>query len=106
MIDKVCNNCGLALSEFYRTGMLGCEHCYKAFQKQIEQTLYKIQGKAFHTGKTPYNLGAVERQMLAEYKWLLKEKERATIEGRFSDIRMLSEQILEISNELKNRGIL
>ena len=106
MIDKVCNNCGTALSEFYSTGMLGCEHCYKAFEKQIEQTLYKIQGKTFHTGKTPYNLGAIDRQMLAEYKWLLGEKERATIEGRFNDIRALSQQILEISNELKNRGIL
>ena len=106
MIDKVCNSCGLALSEFYKSGMLGCEHCYKAFEKELEKTLYKIQGKTFHTGKTPYNLNAIDRQMLAEYKWLLGEKERATIEGRFSDIRVLSQQILEISNELKARGIL
>ena len=106
MIDKVCNSCGLALSEFYKSGMLGCEHCYKAFEKELEKTLYKIQGKTFHTGKTPYNLTAIDKQMLAEYKWLLSEKEKATIEGRFSDIRTLSEQIIEISNELKNRGIL
>ncbi len=106
MIDKVCNNCGWALSEFYASGMLGCEHCYKAFEKQIEQTLYKIQGKTFHTGKTPFNMGSIERQLLAEYKWLLNEKEKATIEGRFSDIRSLSQQILEIAEELKKRGVL
>ena len=106
MIDKVCNNCGKSLSEFYATGMLGCPHCYKAFEKQIVQTLYKIQGKTFHAGKSPYNIGAIDRQMLAEYKWLLSEKERATLVGRFSDIRALSQQILEISNELKNRGLL
>ena len=106
MIDKVCNHCGFKLSEFYKSGMLGCPHCYKAFEKQIEQTLYKIQGKAFHMGKTPYNIDNIDRQLLAEYKWLLSEKERATLDGRFSDIRNLSQQILEISNELKKRGIL
>ncbi len=106
MIDKVCASCGFRLSEFYETGMLGCPHCYKAFEKQIEQTLYKIQGKTLHTGKTPYNINNIDRQLLAEYKWLLSEKERATLEGRFSDIRTLSQQILEISNELKQRGIL
>ena len=106
MIDKVCASCGFRLSEFYRAGMLGCPHCYKAFEKQIEQTLYKIQGKTLHTGKTPYNIDNIDRQLLAEYKWLLSEKEKATLEGRFSDIRTLSQQILEISNELRQRGIL
>ena len=106
MIDKVCNSCGCTLSEFYSTGMLGCPHCYKAFEKEIVKALYDIQGKTFHTGKTPYNMANIDRQLLAEYKWLLNEKEKATIEGRFSDIRSLSQQILEIAEELKKRGVL
>lgn len=106
MYDKICNNCGRALSQFYATGMLGCPHCYKAFEKEITSTLYKIQGKTFHVGKTPYNLSNLDRELLAEYKRLIMEKERATIERRFSDIRQLSKEILELSEELKNRGIL
>ena len=106
MYDKICNFCGKRLSEFYETGMLGCPHCYKAFEKQVVSTLYKIQGKTYHVGKTPYNISDEDRQMLIKYKRLLKEKETATLEGRFSDIRTLTKEILEISNVLKSRGII
>ncbi len=106
MYDKICNHCGWALGEFYRTGMLGCPHCYKAFEREITSTLYKIQGKAFHTGKTPYNLSSEDKNLLERYKKLIKQKELATIEGRFTDIRKLAEQIVEISSELRNRGLL
>ena len=106
MYDKICKQCGWGLSEFYRTGMLGCPHCYKAFEREIMPTLYKIQGKTSHTGKTPYNLSQADRVLLDKYKNLILEKELATIEGRFSDIRNLAEQIVLISNELKSRGLL
>ncbi len=106
MYDKICKNCGWPLSEFYRTGMLGCPHCYKAFEREIIPTLYKIQGKALHMGKTPYNLSKEDRELLDTYKKLIAEKELATIEGRFTDIRKLAEQIVLISNQLKNRGLL
>ncbi len=106
MYDKICKQCGHPLSEFYRTGMLGCPHCYKAFEKEITPTLYKIQGKAYHTGKTPYNLSREDKELLDRYKKLIIEKELATIEGRFTDIRKLAEQIVLLSNELKSRGLL
>ena len=106
MYDKICKQCGWPLSEFYRTGMLGCPHCYKAFEREIVPTLYKIQGKTLHTGKTPYNLSKEDRELLEEYKKLIFEKELATIEGRFTDIRKLAEQIVRLSSELKNRGLL
>lgn len=106
MYDRICNQCGFSLSEFYRTGMLGCPHCYKAFEREIVSTLYKIQGKTFHTGKTPYNLSIEDRELLEKYKKLIVEKELATIEGRFTDIRKLAEQIVQLSNKLKGRGLL
>ena len=106
MYDKICKSCGWPLSEFYRTGMLGCPHCYKAFEREIIPTLYKIQGKVLHMGKTPYNLSKEDRKLLDTYKKLIAEKEIATIEGRFTDIRELAEQIVLLSSELKNRGLL
>lgn len=105
MIDTVCNECGTRLSTFYATGMLGCPYCYKAFENEVITALYKIQGKTFHVGKMPTTF-SLEKELLSEYKRLIAEKERATIEGRFSDIRILAEQILELANELKNRGVL
>ena len=105
MIDKICNNCGTRLSEFYNTGMLGCPYCYKAFEKEIMPTLYKIQGKTYHVGKTP-NVSSFDDDLLAEYQRLIIEKERANREGRFTEVRMLDEQLNALYNELKNRGIL
>ena len=104
MYDKVCDKCGARLSDFYRTGMLGCPECYVAFEREIIPTLKKIQGRTFHAGKIP-SITKLDKELLIEYERLLMEKERATIERRFSDIRELSEQILELYAELKARGL-
>jgi hypothetical protein len=37
---------------------------------------------------------------------LIKEKERAMIEKRFDDANEIAEQILELSEELRRRGLL
>lgn len=105
MYDKVCARCKTTLSSFYKTGMLGCEQCYKAFENEIKVTLQKIQGRTFHVGKTP-SLSANDRRLVAEYEQLIKEREKATIEGRFKDIRDISKRILELSEELKSRGLI
>jgi len=105
MYDKVCANCGTRLSEFYNTGMLGCQECYGAFGREVLLALKKVQGKTFHTGKTPKHTG-IDRELLSEYQRLINEKEKATIEGRFSDIKELAETILELSEVLKERGLI
>ena len=105
MYDKVCKACGWSLSRFYSTGMLGCENCYKAFEKEITVALNKIQGKTFHAGKTP-KLTEGDKILLSKYNNLIKEKEKATIEGRFSDIRGLAEQIIALTDQLKRRGLI
>ena len=105
MYDKYCKNCKTSLSEFYDTGMLGCPECYKAFKLEIELTLKKIQGRTFHVGKTP-NVTKLDKELLAEYRNLIAEKEQAVLDGRFTDVRNLSESIMSLASELKKRGIL
>ena len=48
----------------------------------------------------------VDRELLSEYERLIKEKEDATLDGRFSKIKELSAQLIELSEELKRRGLL
>ena len=105
MYDKYCRNCKTSLSEFYDTGMLGCPECYKAFKTEIELALNKIQGRTFHVGKTP-NVTKLDKELLAEYRNLIAEKEQAVLDGRFTDVRNLSESIMSLASELKKRGIL
>ena len=104
MYEKICPNCKTTLSSFYNTGMLGCPNCYKAFEKEIELALKKIQGRTFHVGKKP-TLDELERELLLEYELLLKEKQKANMEGRFADMLRITDELLELKEELKRRGL-
>ncbi|MBQ7235548.1 MAG: hypothetical protein IKB30_01735 [Clostridia bacterium] len=105
MYDKICKKCGTKLSDFYRTYMLGCPECYSAFEREILLALKKIQGANIHTGKMP-KIANIDRELLSEYERLIKEKEDAALDGRFSRIKELSAQLVELSEELKRRGLL
>ena len=105
MYDKICPTCGTKLSQFYRSYMLGCPDCYANFEREITMALKKIQGATVHAGKTPKVVG-IERDLLTEYQRLIKEKEDATLDGRFSRIKELSAELVELAEELKRRGLL
>ena len=105
MYDKACKKCNYRLSEFYRTGMLGCPDCYKAFAPEIRAALDNIQGAALHVGKTP-RFSDVDKQLLSEYRRLLAEKEKAGLEKRFSDMAEITREISLLTEELKRRGLI
>lgn len=105
MYEKYCEHCKTTLSEFYETGMLGCPYCYLAFAKELPVVLKKIQGTDRHVGKRPKIVG-LDKQLLSEYLRLKEEKERAGIEGRFSEMAKLSEEIFALQSELERRNLL
>ena len=51
--DRRCENCGRTYYEFQKSGKLGCSECYKAFEPQVKQALYKMQKGTEHKGKIP-----------------------------------------------------
>lgn len=104
MYEKICDKCGYRLTEFYRTGMLGCPNCYNAFEREVYITLKKIQGKTFHTGKSP-KITADEKQLIAKYQELSKMKERAVIDGRFDDASNIGKEIQKLLDQLKRKGL-
>jgi protein arginine kinase activator len=53
-----CDRCGLTWSEFRQGGMLGCEHDYIAFDKELTPLLQKAHDNAtHHIGKVPHRHG-------------------------------------------------
>ncbi len=104
MYDKYCKKCKTTLSSFYATSMLGCPECYKAFESEIDFALKKIQGRTFHAGKTP-KVSKLDRELLLEYERLLDEKQKAGLEGRFTDMHKIAEELSELNEELKKRGL-
>jgi len=104
MQDKVCPNCKTKLSDFYRTSMLGCPNCYRAFSMEIMPELTKIHGKTMHEGKLP-KTGGVEHELLFEYKRLLAEKEELILRGKFSESVKVGKMIKELEEALSERGL-
>jgi protein arginine kinase activator len=56
-----CSNCGLAFSEFTRTGFLGCRQCYEQFDQELRPIYKRIHGDTEHRGKVPGRAGGRAR---------------------------------------------
>ena len=51
---RVCTGCGLSLSEYRKSGVLGCEHCYDAFGSFLAKVIERAQaGATKHSGRVP-----------------------------------------------------
>lgn len=105
MYDKVCPVCGRRLSEFIETGMLGCANCYDEFSGAVNKYVLRVQEGDTHVGKTPSVVG-LNRELLSEYNMLINEKEQAGLNGDFSKMAELSEQIFILKEELIKRGLI
>ncbi len=97
--DKVCPNCHLTLSEFFKKGRLGCSFCYESFKDSLKRPLEQIHGKTEHIGKIPKSKGA---KISAETKirHLQSELDTAVLNQEFEKAAQLRDRI----NELKQGG--
>lgn len=57
--DLVCLNCGMHYEAFRKGGLLGCAHCYSAFQEPLNKILQRIHGHTRHSGRVPSGLSPV-----------------------------------------------
>ena len=57
-VTAACQHCGMTWAEFRQGGMLGCEHDYTAFEKELTPLLQRAHENAtHHTGKIPVRHG-------------------------------------------------
>ena len=68
--DRRCEKCGRTYYEFQKSGRLGCGECYKAFEPQVKQALYKMQKGTEHKGKIPSKSSAeiLKKRKLSDLK--------------------------------------
>lgn len=55
-----CGNCGMTLSEFKRSGLVGCAQCYKDMRVGTEPILRQVQKGLTHIGRRPVGHAAGE----------------------------------------------
>lgn len=90
-----CSGCGLTYSEFMQMGRLGCDVCYKDFEKQLKQVLRRIHGSIRHIGKAPGKDGDLfERRRLMQK--LHEDLERAIEREEYERAAQLRDQIRDL----------
>lgn len=86
LATKVCSNCGLTFSEFEKSGLFGCEDCYKCFDEYIKKYFLQNFKEQKYLGKKP-NAFYVESEIknlenLIEHCLKNGDYQKATIYGK------------------------
>jgi protein arginine kinase activator len=97
---KACPNCKYTLTQFKKTGRMGCPVCYTTFKDVLESALKNMHKGTRHIGKAP--AGIRERldlsQKLEEFEESLRE---AIALENFEDAAILRDQIKDLKVKLK-----
>lgn len=96
--EKVCPACGMAFSEYERTGLLGCPSCYDIFNEEMLPYITRIQGKTVHVGKYG-GVNTDEHDLSIKLTALQKQMERAIARGNYAE----AGRINELMSALKKR---
>ncbi len=94
----VCPQCGIAWTEFRQTGLLGCEHDYTVFEKDLSPLIQRAhEGATHHLGKVPMRRGGtgVPAKRQIDLARLRKELARAVEAEDYERAAKLRDQIRE-----------
>jgi len=91
-----CETCGMGLTEFRRTGILGCPDCYTAFGDALAGVIERAQaGGTSHVGKAPRRTGgSIDRQLLV--RRLLTDLEAAVSAEQFERAAELRDRLRDL----------
>ncbi|MCS7033558.1 MAG: UvrB/UvrC motif-containing protein [Phycisphaerae bacterium] len=93
---QVCDHCSMAWAEFKQGGLLGCEHDYVQFEKELTPLLARAhEGATHHLGKVPVRRGGsgVPMKRQADLARLRKELQRAVENEDYERAAKLRDQI-------------
>lgn len=93
--SPVCERCGITLSQFVKSGKLGCPQCYKAFREQLTPMLQQIHGRVQHAGRQPLHDEAAQRHRAA-YDRLNRQLEQAVAVEDFETAAVLRDQLRQL----------
>lgn len=94
--NAVCDHCSIAWSEFRQTGLLGCEHDYQLFERDLTPLLQRAhEGATHHIGKVPARRGGtgVPAKRTPDLTRLRKELARAVESEDYERAAKLRDQI-------------
>lgn len=104
--DIKCEACGTTLSDFKKTGKLGCANCYTVFESNLQPVLKGIHMNTVHTGKRPGDVVkavlGTEADSVQSQKDALKQKLREAVAvENFEEAARLRDEIALLDKEEK-----
>ena len=91
--DHACPNCGMTLSRFAKSPLLGCANDYTEFQPELLPLIEKSHcGKSHHCGKVPTHVCEHDRNEI-ERKKLQRQLELAVRNEDYETAAKLRDQI-------------
>ncbi len=94
--NSACPQCGITWAEFRQSGLLGCEHDYPTFEKEMTSLLKRAhEDAAHHVGKVPTRRGGsgVPVKRTLDASKLRKELARAVETEDYEKAAKLRDQI-------------
>ncbi len=96
--DLACPVCGVTLSDFQRTGYVGCPQCYEVFRAQMEPMLMAVHGATRHVSRAAQ--GPVEMHQSDVCASLREQLRQAVQEERYEQAAVLRDQLRKAEQEI------
>lgn len=96
--DVACERCGTTLSQFTKSGKLGCPTCYTSFREQLTPMLQQIHGRVQHAGRKPLNTESAQRRR-SMYEQLTRHLEAAVAVEDFETAAVIRDQLRRLNTE-------
>lgn len=90
--EVVCPRCHTSLSQFTKTGRLGCPACYEAFHEQLQPMLLQIHGRVQHAGRKPLRTEDAQRSR-SRQEDLTRQMEQAVAIEDFETAARIRDQL-------------
>ena len=101
---KVCPKCKTSLGEFLRSGVVGCANCYKVFEVEIKDMIFRKQGAINHVGKVS-SKHISKIKIKEKIKELEEQKNQAAENENYIVAEALKNQIEKLKGELDNERL-
>ena len=104
-----CPQCGTTLSEFERTGLLGCAECYQSLRDDIMPVIGRVQTRAQHAGRSPQNfqpakLTEPSEKTMTEEEKLQSELQKAIAAEEYEKAATLRDQLRALKGQSEQKG--
>lgn len=93
--ELYCDVCGTKYADFAKTGLLGCENCYRVFSKRLDSIIKRLHGNNRH----------VEPEINSIPKFRKKKTEKSSVKNEIEQLKEKLEKCIK-SEEYEEAAII